>query len=128
MLKPNQSKTWYGMLETSQSRTPVVYEPKLPSPPTGQIYLFNLERGEVLPYQWSIVQERLRDLPSDQESAVKAEVAAPLREAIKAFLAKSQDRHHLSTSSMSRQRNTASREASADAFADHDLLDDILFE
>ena len=76
MFKTRGNKRWYGVLETSRGRTPVIYDPGLPEAPKGQVYLYNTEREAIVAYDMAIVSERLRDAGKAFKSAMEAFVSA----------------------------------------------------
>lgn len=48
MFDASRKSAWYGRLETTSLKIPVIYDPGLPEPPRGQIYLYNSERNAIL--------------------------------------------------------------------------------
>jgi hypothetical protein len=68
MLNTNRKTLWYGKLDTPNFSNTVLFDPELPEPPKGKLYLYNHERGQVVQYVHDLVSPRLRDL-TDQEMA-----------------------------------------------------------
>ena len=62
---------WYGYLEVGKKSTPVVLDRRLPTGNGETVYLFNLNRGEILEYQRHIVEPKLRELGPDEADTVK---------------------------------------------------------
>lgn len=91
MFDLNKPKTWVGVLETSSARVPVLFDAKLPEAPTGQIYLFNLERGAIVQYRWNTVKERLRDVDPEERLQLKLMCEMELKPVRREFL-----KHHKS--------------------------------
>jgi len=92
MLDLNSNKTWYGMLVTSKSSSPVIFDPKLPAAPTGQVYLYNMERKAIVQYLWSAVKERLQDLPAQEKQQIKQLSEKDWKAARKEFLRNNQSK------------------------------------
>lgn len=86
MLELGRNSTWYGKLETSTKSVLVIFDPKLPQAPTGQIYLFNTERGAVVRYVWSVVSEHLQDLSAEEQQAAQEQLAKDWKVARRCFL------------------------------------------
>lgn len=66
MLNTNRKTLWYGKLDTPNFSNTVLFDPELPEPPKGKLYLYNHERGQVVQYVHDLVSPRLRDL-TEQE-------------------------------------------------------------
>ncbi len=86
MLDLGRSSRWYGKLETSTRFMLVIFDPKLPPAPTGQVYLFNAERGAIVQYMWSVVSERLRDLTAEEQKAAQGQLEQAWKTARRNFL------------------------------------------
>lgn len=85
MLDPGGGSKWYGILEAGESRTPVVFDPRLQPAPKGQVYLYNADRDAVVPYEWSIVSGLLREVDGSQAAAIKRDVGRKLKVAREQF-------------------------------------------
>lgn len=86
MFEPSRKAVWYGELETASSRTPVIYDPGLPDPPPGQIYLYNSERDAVLRYVLHIVRPLLKKLEGEDRTRIEKVLKQKWRSARKKFL------------------------------------------
>ena len=86
MFKTRGNKRWYGVLETSRGRTPVIHDPALPEAPKGQVYLYNAERDAIVAYDLAIVSERLRDADADETRELKKVTARAFKAAMEAFV------------------------------------------
>ena len=86
MFNTRGNKRWYGVLETSRGRTPVIYDPSLPEAPKGQVYLYNTEREAIIAYDLAIVSERLRDADADEARELKKVAGKPFKAAMDAFV------------------------------------------
>jgi len=86
MFEPSRKVVWYGQLETASAKTPVIYDPGLPEPPRGQIYLYNAERDAVLRYVLHIVQPLLKNLDGTDRVQVEKGLSKKWRSARKNFL------------------------------------------
>jgi hypothetical protein len=83
MLDRWSNRRWYGVLETSQARTSVVFDPKVQPAPSGQVYLYNMDRDAIVAYDWSIVSERLKDVDATEAAAIKRLIGVKLAAARK---------------------------------------------
>jgi hypothetical protein len=102
-LDPNkQSTTWYGVLETRLGSVEVAWDPRLPLAPTGQVYLFNLERQAIVTYMWDKLRPLLRDVTGAEARQMRSQMADPLRQARKSFL-----KTHGSRSQIGRRASTS---------------------
>lgn len=86
MFDPSRKVVWYGQLETASSKTPVIYDPGLPEPPRGQIYLYNSERDAILKYVLHIVQPLLKAAEGDERTQIQKGLNKKWRSARKNFL------------------------------------------
>ena len=82
----DSSRLWVGMLVTEKDRTPVVYDPTLPGVPTGQVYLFNVNRGTLVPYRRDIVSRYLQDVSPEERRQVRSSVSAAWKTARRDFV------------------------------------------
>lgn len=86
MFDASKRSIWYGNLETASSKTPVIYDPGLPEPPRGQIYLYNSERDAILKYAAHIVQPLLRDYDNSERKKIEKSLTKKWQAARKTFL------------------------------------------
>jgi hypothetical protein len=76
MLNTNRKTLWYGKLDTPNFSNTVLFDPELPEPPKGKLYLYNYERGQVVQYVQDLVSPRLRDLTEQELSELQDAVAS----------------------------------------------------
>lgn len=86
MFDASKKSIWYGQLETSSSKTPVIYDPALPEPPRGRIYLYNSEKNAILKYAADIVQPRLKNLEESERKKIEKSLNRKWQLARKTFL------------------------------------------
>ena len=86
MFDTSKKSVWYGRLETTSSKIPVIYDPGLPEPPTGQIYLYNAERDAVLKYVADIVKPLLKNYEASERQQIEKTLRKKWKSARKAFL------------------------------------------
>ena len=86
MFNTSKKSVWYGRLETTSSKIPVIYDPGLPEPPTGQIYLYNAERDAVLKYVADIVKPLLKNYEASERQQIEKTLRKKWKSARKAFL------------------------------------------
>lgn len=75
---------WYGFLEAGAKRTAVLRDPRLNTGNPQTVYLFNLARGKILEYSRNIVEPKLRELTS-KENTIVAQLKAAFAEARRDF-------------------------------------------
>ena len=86
MFDTSKKSVWYGRLETNSSNIPVIYDPGLPEPPTGQIYLYNAERDAILKYVADIVKPLLKNYEKSERQQIEKTLRKKWKSARKAFL------------------------------------------
>lgn len=86
MFDTSKKSVWYGQLETTSSKTPVIYDPGLPDPPTGQVYLYNAERDAILKYVTDIVKPLLKTYEESERKKIEKTLRKKWQSARKAFL------------------------------------------
>lgn len=86
MFDTTTKSVWYGRLNTSSSSTPVIYDPGLPPPPTGQIYLYNAERNAILKYAATVVEPLLHGLEKGEHKMIEKALGKKWRSVRKTFL------------------------------------------
>ena len=62
---------WYGYLEAGSRSSPVIRDERLDTGSTKTVFLFNLERGEILEYSRDVVEPKLRELKSSEAKTIK---------------------------------------------------------
>lgn len=65
MFNVSSKKPWFGELRTSAGNSVVIYDGSMPSPPSGRVLLYNVDRGDFLQYVHNIVKDKLFDLEGD---------------------------------------------------------------
>ncbi len=80
------SRVWVGLLITEKDQTPVVYDPTLPGVPSDQVYLFNVNRGALVPYKKDIVSRFLRDVSPEERRQVRSTVSSTWKTARREFV------------------------------------------
>lgn len=78
---------WCGYLEAGAKSTPVIADQRLDTGDPETVYLFNLARNEILPYNRAIVESKLRDLHED-ETGVVTELKSAYAKARRGFKAR----------------------------------------
>jgi hypothetical protein len=73
MSASSKTKTplWYGYLEAGNRSSPVIRDERLDTGSTKTVFLFNLERGEILEYSRDVVETKLRDLKPSEAKMIK---------------------------------------------------------
>ena len=126
MFNTRGTKRWYGVLETSRGRTPVIYDPSLPEAPKGQVYLYNTEREAIVAYDMAIVSERLRDADADEARELKKATGKAFKSAMDAFVSARGIRSAAQAPRVSRPR-VEPEDDSSDDWGDFQL-EDMAFE
>jgi hypothetical protein len=65
-----KSSCWYGYLMAGERSSPVLRDSLLDTGNAKTVYLFNLNRGEIIEYAREIVEKKLRDLKPDETSYI----------------------------------------------------------
>jgi hypothetical protein len=79
----SQEELWYGFLEAGDRSSPVAKDPKLTTGNPDTVYMYNLQRNEIIEYKRAIAEPKLRDLKpaeSDQLKELKSAFAKALKE------------------------------------------------
>lgn len=86
MAKSSKSKgfLWHGYLQAGGRSSPVLRDTRLDTGNPKTLYMFNLERGEILEYSREVVEKKLRDL-KPAESGFIAKLEAGYRKARRKF-------------------------------------------
>ena len=71
-----KAKIWYGYMEAGSKSSPVLMDPKLDTGNSKTLYLFNLNRNQILEYQRMLIEPKLREL-----NGKESEVADQLKKA-----------------------------------------------
>lgn len=69
----SDNNLWYGYLEAGAKSSPVLMDPRLNTGDPKTMYLFNLNRGEILEYKREIIEPKLREL-NEQEQGLCREI------------------------------------------------------
>jgi hypothetical protein len=72
----SKNSVWHGYLEAGNRSSPVIHDDKLETGSAKTMFLFNLERREILEYSREIVEPKLRELKSSEIKLIKALDAA----------------------------------------------------
>ena len=75
MLNTNRKTLWYGKLDTPNFSNTVLFDPDLPDPPKGKLYLYNHERGQVVQYVQDLVSSKLRELTAQELAELQDAIA-----------------------------------------------------
>ena len=71
MEKTSKGKScWYGYLNAGKRSSPVLRDDLLVSGNSKTIYMYNLNRDEIIEYALEIVEKKLRDLKADESEYV----------------------------------------------------------
>jgi hypothetical protein len=79
-----KNSMWYGYLEAGNRSSPVIRDERLDTGSAKTVFLFNLERREILEYSREIVEPKLRELKSGEAKLIK-ELDAAYMEARRNF-------------------------------------------
>jgi hypothetical protein len=66
-----KNSLWYGFLEAGNRSSAVIRDEKLETGSSKTMFLFNLERREILEYSRDIVEPKLRELKPAESKLVK---------------------------------------------------------
>jgi hypothetical protein len=80
----SKNAVWYGFLEAGSRSSPVIRDEKLETGSTKTMFLFNLERREILEYSRDVVEPKLRELKPAETKLIK-ELDAAYAEARRTF-------------------------------------------
>ncbi|WP_127475624.1 hypothetical protein [Sulfurivermis fontis] len=75
---------WYGYLEAGERSSPVAMDSRLNTGDPTTVYVFNLQRGEILEYKRAIVEPKLRELKAS-EKELETELKNAYRKARNGF-------------------------------------------
>jgi hypothetical protein len=114
MLNTNRKTLWYGKLDTPNFSNTVLFDPDLPDPPKGKLYLYNHERGQVVQYVQDLVSSKLRELTA-QELAELQDTIAKNWEGVK--------KEFIRTHSVPSRAAPVSAPASRSRVLDDDIID-----
>jgi hypothetical protein len=79
-----QEELWYGFLEAGDRSTPVARDPKLTTGNPDTVYMYNLQRNEIIEYKRAIAEPKLRELKANEGDALK-ELKSAFAKALKEF-------------------------------------------
>ncbi len=118
---------WYGMLETSKSRTIVIRDSEFPEGLNGRIYLYNADRDQVVEYVEKIVNPKLRELTADEKSALDKDINSKFKSTRKQFLTSINGLSNVlnlkTESEMPKQRNVEPPDPDEDETVDELVVD-----
>lgn len=83
----SQEELWYGFLEAGDRSTPVARDPKLTTGNPDTVYMYNLQRNEIIEYKRAIAEPKLRELKPAEADKLK-ELKAAFAKALKEFTPK----------------------------------------
>jgi hypothetical protein len=63
----SDNNLWYGYLEAGSKSSPVLMDRRLNTGDSNTLYLFNLNRGEILEYKREIIEPKLRELSAEEQ-------------------------------------------------------------
>jgi len=86
MLNTNRKTLWYGKLDTPNFSNTVLFDPDLPDPPKGKLYLYNHERGQVVQYVQDLVSSKLRELTAQELAELQDAIAKNWESVKKEFI------------------------------------------
>jgi hypothetical protein len=75
---------WYGYLEAGERSSAVAMDNRLNTGDPTTVYLFNLQRGEIIEYKRAIVEPKLRELKG-KEQELEGELKNAYRKARNGF-------------------------------------------
>ena len=74
----SQEELWYGFLEAGDRSTPVARDPKLTTGNPDTVYMYNLQRNEIIEYKRAICEPKLRELkPAEADSGMVLRLLNP---------------------------------------------------
>ncbi|MDO6460038.1 hypothetical protein Q4485_04965 [Granulosicoccaceae sp. 1_MG-2023] len=82
---PNTS-LWYGKLETKRNASVVIRDDSLPQALAGRLYLYNVERDQIVEYVEEIVGSKLRELTQEEIDALDSDLNKRFTAARKEFM------------------------------------------
>lgn len=83
----SQEELWYGFLEAGDRSTPVARDPKLTTGNPDTVYMYNLQRNEIIEYKRAIAEPKLRELKPAEADKLK-ELKSAFAKALKEFTPK----------------------------------------
>ncbi len=123
-----KNSLWYGYLEAGNRSSPVIRDERLDTGSPKTVFLFNLERREILEYSREIVEPKLRELKSGEAKAIK-ELDAAYAEARRNFKDRRARLLNISEQAGSPRRPTESQnEDDIEEFIDDSGTDDAWVE
>lgn len=116
----SDNNLWYGYLEAGIKSSPVLSDRRLNTGDPKTIYLFNLNRNEILEYKREIIEPKLREL-TEQEQALCAELKSAFNKARSGFIPRGGR-----SSNLAEQGQLANSHAANDDADETDVLEKIL--
>ncbi|HBR96323.1 MAG TPA: hypothetical protein DD979_02965 [Gammaproteobacteria bacterium] len=86
---------WYGMLETLRANSVLLRDDGLPEGSEGRVYLYNVDRDQIVEYVEAIVSTKLRELSQEEIQALGKGIEKQYKAARKAFLAEFKSRQNV---------------------------------
>lgn len=77
---------WYGKLETKRNASVVIRDNSLPEALKGRLYLYNVERDQIVEYVEEIVGSKLRELTQEEIDGLDKDIDKNFKAARKSFL------------------------------------------
>ncbi len=79
-----QEELWYGFLEAGDRSSPVARDPKLTTGNPDTVYVYNLQRNEIIEYKRAIAEPKMRALKANEADKLK-ELKDAFDKALKTF-------------------------------------------
>lgn len=67
----SENNLWYGYLDAGEKSSPVLLDQRLSTANPNTVYVFNLQRSEIIEYRRDIIEPKLRDLGKEENSFIK---------------------------------------------------------
>ena len=67
----SENNFWYGHLDAGEKSSPVLMDRGLSTAHPNTIYVFNLQRSEIIEYRRDIIEPKLRDLAAEESTIIK---------------------------------------------------------
>lgn len=67
----SQKQFWFGFLDAGAKSSPVLMDPSLETGNPETVYLYNLNRDEIIEYRRAIVDAKLRELEASESEAMQ---------------------------------------------------------
>ncbi|MFU8838330.1 MAG: hypothetical protein ACNA75_08525 [Thiohalomonadaceae bacterium] len=117
----SDNNLWYGYLEAGAKSSPVLMDRRLNTGDPKTLYLFNLNRGEILEYKREIIEPKLREL-NQQEQSYTSELKSAFGKVRSGFI----PRVGRASNIAEQGQLTETRAANDELDKDDDVLDSII--